>query len=134
MGTIQSSVNQAMGAVAGAALGISHVMEQQKTNEIGAATGYADTVENIDKLEGEQAELERKKITTEGQLKKAREEYESLTPTERLLNEVDGTGPATLETDLFYQEQALKHVEAKLNAQYMQRDRFRKILRIKGEE
>jgi hypothetical protein len=134
MGTIQSSVNQAMGAVAGAALGIGHVMEQQKSNEIAAATGYADTVENIDKLEGEQAELEMKKVSTESQLQKAQEEYESLTPTERLLNEIDGTGPATLEKDLFYQEQSLKHVEAKLNAQYMQRDRFRKILRIKGEE
>lgn len=134
MGTIQNSINSAMGAVAGAALGLGHVMEQQKTNEIAAATGYADTVEKIDQLEGDKADIEMKKMTTEGQLQKAQEEAKNQTPTERLLNEINGTGPAALEKDLFYQEQSLKEVDAKLNAQYMQRDRFKKILRIKGEE
>lgn len=134
MGTIQNSINGAMGAVAGAALGIGHVIEQQKTNEIAAASGYANTMENIDKYEAEKADIEMKKMTTEGQLQTAQEEAKNQTPEQRLLNEINGTGPAALEKDLFYQEQSLKEVDAKLNAQYMQRDRFKKILRIKGEE
>jgi hypothetical protein len=134
MGTIQNSLNNMLGTAAAAAAAGKHIQQQKETNEIAAASGYAETMENIDKLEGEQADLEMKKMTTEGQLKKAQEEAENQTPTERLLNEINGTGPATLEKDLFYQEQSLKQVDAKLNALYMQRDRFKKILRIKGEE
>jgi hypothetical protein len=134
MGTIQNSLNNMLGTAAAAAAAGKHVKNQSETNEIAAASGYAETMENIDKLEGEQADLEMKKMTTEGQLQKAQKEAENQTPTERLLNEINGTGPATLEKDLFYQEQSLKQVDAKLNALYMQRDRFKKILRIKGEE
>lgn len=133
MGTIQNAINQGLGAVAGAALGVGHVIEQQKTNEIAAVSGYAETMENIDKLEGKQADLEMKKLELEGKLQTAQEESANQTPEQRLINEMMGTGPAALEKDLYYQNQSLKQVEAKLNAQYMQRNRFKKILRIKGE-
>ena len=134
MGTIQNAVNQGLGTIAGALATGKYLKEQRINNEINAANTLAEAEPEAKRLEDEQTDLEMKIQETETNLEAAQKEYENQTPEERLMNEIAGTGPASLDKDLYYQKRSLDNVSLKLRAKQMQIQRSRDVLkhRLKG--